>query len=210
MSPELTLKQEKALDYLKQEIKEKGRTPSLRQAAADLGISHAAVAQFIRALEQKGFLRRGGRYSRNIELSGGDPLKSVAGNVRAVPIVGNIVAGLPLYAQQQWDGNVIIDGNIYKGQNLFALRVTGDSMQNAGILHQDLAICMPRQYAQNGEIVVALINGEEATIKRFYLHKDNIELRPENEKYPAMKYGFGEVLVQGKVIGIQRGPDQFG
>ena len=206
MSPALTLKQQKALDYLEQEISRNGRAPSLRQAAADLGISHTAVAQFIRALEKKGFLRRSGRYSRNIELSGGDAIK---GNVRTVPIVGNIVAGLPLYAQQQWDGNVIIDGNIYKGQNLFALRVTGDSMKNAGILNRDLVICEPRQYAQNGEIVVALVNCEEATVKRFYLRKDHIELRPENKRYPATKYAFGDVLIQGKVIGVLRGPDQI-
>jgi repressor LexA len=206
---ELTPKQEKALDYLKQKIKEKGRSPSLRQAAADLGISHAAVAQFIRALEKKGFLRRGGRYGRNIVLLDNDPKAAFAHNWRAVPIIGKINAGYPLYAQQEWDGGVVVDKNIYKGQNLFALRVKGDSMQNAGILHQDLVICEPRQYAQNGDIVVALINHEEATVKRFFLHKDHIELRPENEKYSAAWYSFGDVLVQGKVIGVQRGPDQF-
>jgi len=210
MDFELTPKQEKALDYLKQEIKQKGRAPSLRQAAADLGISHAAVAQFIRALEQKGFLKRSGRYGRNLVLLHRDRDLAFSHNGRAVPIIGKINAGFPLYAQQEWEGGVVVDGNIYKGQNLFALRVKGDSMQNAGILHQDLAICEPRQYAQNGEIVVALIHDEEATVKRFFLHKDHIELRPENEKYPTMKYEFGEVLVQGKVVGIQRGPDQFG
>ena len=210
MDFELTPKQEKAFDYLKQEIKQKGRAPSLRRAAADLGISHAAVAQFIRALEKKGFLRRSGRYGRKIELLYRDRVTGDAPNWRRVPIIGKINAGVPLYAQQEWEGTVIVDGSIYKAQNLFALCVKGDSMQNAGILHQDLAICEPRQYAQNGEIVVVLINNEEATVKRFYLHEDHIELRPENEKYPVMKYDFGKVLVQGKVIGIQRGPDQFG
>ena len=209
MDFELTPKQEKALDYLEREIKQKGKAPSLRQAAADLGISHTAVAQFIRALEKKGFLRRGDRYGRNIVLLHRDRDLEFSHNWRAVPIIGKINAGFPLYAQQEWDGGVVVDGNIYKEQNLFALRVKGDSMQNAGILHQDLAICEPRQYAQNGEIVVVLINNEEATVKRFFLHEDHIELRPENEKYPVMKYDFGKVLVQGKVIGIQRGPDQF-
>ena len=69
--------------------------------------------------------------------------------------------------------------------------------------------CEPRQYAQNGEIVVALINNEEATVKRFFLRKDHIELRPENKAYPSMRYRFGEVLIQGKVIGVQRGPEQL-
>jgi repressor LexA len=109
-----------------------------------------------------------------------------------------------MYAQQEWDGSVVLDATVYRGQNLFALRVSGDSMEGAGILHNDLAICEPRQYARNGEVVVALIHGEEATVKRFYLHKDHIELRPENSQYKSMRYGFGDVLVQGKVVGIQR------
>ena len=79
-------------------------------------------------------------------------------------------------------------------------------MKDAGILNGDLAICEPRQYARNGEIVVVLIKGEEATIKRFFLRKNYIELRPENPKYSSMRYRFGEALIQGKVIGIQRGP----
>ena len=80
-------------------------------------------------------------------------------------------------------------------------------MKDAGILNGDLAICEPRQYARNGEIVVALIKAEEATVKRFFLRKDHIELRPENANYSSMRYDFGDVLIQGKVIGIQRGPE---
>ena len=77
-------------------------------------------------------------------------------------------------------------------------------MRGAGILDGDLVICEPRQYAQNGEIVVALVRGEEATVKRFFLRADHIELRPENPDHAPMHHGFGEVLVQGKVIGLQR------
>jgi len=80
-------------------------------------------------------------------------------------------------------------------------------MTDAGILDGDLAICEPRQYAQNGEIVVVLINGEEATVKRFFLHADHIELRPENPRYASMRYRFDQALIQGKVIGLQRGPE---
>ena len=76
-----------------------------------------------------------------------------------------------MYAQQEWDGSVVLDARVYRGQNLFALRIDGDSMKEVGILDGDLAICEPRQYARNGEIVVALIHGEEATVKRFYLHE---------------------------------------
>jgi repressor LexA len=167
------------------------------------------VAQFIRTLESKGYLRRDGRYSRKIHLIGFNKDTKSGKRWHEVPIIGKLTAGLPMYAQQEWDGTIVIDGNIYKGQNLFALRIKGDSMKDAGILRGDLVICEPRQYAQNGEIVVALINNEEATVKRFFLRKNHIELRPENEAYPLMRYWFGEVLIQGKVIGVQRGPEQL-
>jgi repressor LexA len=102
---------------------------------------------------------------------------------------------------------VVVDGAVFTGDNLFVLQVRGDSMRDVGIFDGDLAICQPRQYAENGEIVVALVHNEEATVKRFFLHPDRIELRPENPDYPAMYFGFDEVLVQGKVVGIQRGPN---
>ena len=205
----LTPKQERVLEYFEQAIKQKGRAPSLRQAAADLKISHTAVAQFIQTLESKGLLKRSDRYGRTIELMHPDRIPTSGADFRRVPIIGRINAGLPLYAQQEWDGNLIVDGSIYKPQNLFGLRVNGDSMKNAGILDRDIVICEPRQYARDGEIIVALVKNEEATVKRFYQKKKHIELRPENDVYPVMKYGFGEVLIQGKVIGMQRGPEQF-
>jgi repressor LexA len=114
---------------------------------------------------------------------------------------------LPLYAQQEWSGSVVVDAAVYRGTNLFALRVRGDSMKGAAILDGDLVICEPRQYAENGEIVVALINQEEATIKRFFLRKKHIELHPENPSYRPKSYHFSEVLIQGKIVGVQRGPE---
>ncbi len=119
-------------------------------------------------------------------------------------MIGRITAGLPMYAQQEWDGSVVVDAGMFPGTSLFALRVKGDSMQEAGILDGDLAICEPRQYARNGEIVVALIGQEEATVKRFYLAGDWIELHPANSAYTVMRYAFDQVLIQGKVVGIQR------
>ncbi len=205
----LTPKQERALEYFEAAIRQTGRAPSLRQAAADLGISHTAVSQFLQALETKGLLKRSGRYGRDIELIHPDRMPSSEDNWRKVPIIGKINAGLPLYAQQEWDGAVIADGNLYQAANLFALRVKGDSMKDAGILDKDIVICEPRQYAEDGEIIVALINNEEATVKRFYLRKDRVELRPANRRFKTVRYPFGEVMIQGKVVGVQRGPGQF-
>ena len=207
MQPTLTEKQQRVLSYLQQEIASSGQAPSLRQAAADIGVSHAAIAQIIRALEDKGYLKREGRYSRTVYLLNRAQETSAAQRWREVPIIGRVVAGLPMYAQMEWDGSTVLDAAVFRGQNLFALRVKGDSMKNAGILNGDLAICEPRQYAQNGEIVVALIDNEEATVKRFFLRKKYVELRPANTRYKTMRYDFNKVLIQGKVIGIQRGPE---
>ena len=204
MRRKLTDKQTHLLAYLQQAIKQEGEAPSLRQAASDLGVSHAAVAQILRALEDKGYVKREGRYSRTIHIL--NRARETAGHQRwrEIPVVGQVTAGLPMYAQEEWDGSVVLDAGLFRGQNLFALRIKGDSMQGAGMLDGDLAICEPRQYAQNGEIVVALIHSEEATVKRFFLHRDSIELRPENPRYKSVRYGFDEVLVQGKVVGLQR------
>ena len=200
----LTPTQQRLLDYLRRKIASDGRVPSLREAASDLAVSHAAVARTLRVLESKGLLKREGRYGRTVHLLNRAREVSALQRGRDVPIVGRIAAGMPMYAQADWDGSITVDAEVFRGQNLFALKVRGDSMKGAGILDGDLVICEPRQYAQNGEIVAALIHGEEATVKRFFRRADHIELRPENPSRPPMRYGFDEVLVQGKVIGLQR------
>ena len=203
----LTRRQREFFDYLRSRMEAGQDAPSLRAAAEELGVSHTAVAGLLQTLQDKGWLRREGRYSRSLVLL--DPGTPDPGGVRAVPIIGRVAAGLPLYAQQEWAGSVLVDSTVFRGDNLFALRVQGDSMRDAGILEGDLAICEPRQFAANGEIVVALIGGEEATVKRFFYRGDHIELRPENDRHPVQTYTLGEVLIQGKVIGIQRGPEQM-
>ncbi len=205
---DLTPRQHEFLEYLLHRIKQGKGMPSLREAAKEQGISHTSVASLFRALEDKGALRREGRYSRSIVLHDEKTAEPFSPS-RVVPIIGRVAAGLPLYAQQEWAGTVLVDSAIFRGEQLFALRVQGDSMKDVGILDGDLAICEARQFATDGEIVVALVNHEEATVKRFFYRGDHIELKPENLDYTAMRYGLGEVLIQGKVIGIQRGPDQL-
>jgi repressor LexA len=202
----LTPTQRRLLDYLQRKIEADGRVPSLRRASADLGVSHAAVARTLRVLEDKGAVRRAGRYERDVHILSPAGRPVVPPHGREVPIVGRITAGLPMYAQPEWEGSVTVDEGLFRGKHLFALRVQGDSMKNAGILNGDLAICEPRQFAQNGEIVAALIGGEEATVKRFFLRGDHVELRPENPRFALLRCRLGEVLVQGKVVGVLRGP----
>lgn len=202
---ELTEKQQQFLDYLTERMGEDRRIPSLRQSAADLGVSHTAVAQLMNQLEKKGVLERDGHYSRTIRLFPEPRDKGGSGRGRELPIIGQITAGLPMYAQQEWEGTVVVDSSIFTGDNLFCLRIKGQSMKDAGIFDGDLVVCESRQYAENGEIVAVLIKGEEATVKRFFLYSDHIELRPANSEYSVMCYPFSDLLVQGKVIGVIRG-----
>jgi repressor LexA len=188
---ELTDKQRQLLDYLTERMDEEGRIPTLRQAAVDLGVSHTAVAQLMNQLEKKNVL---GPQENHSSRTG-----------RELPIIGRITAGLPMYAQQEWEGTVVVDSSVFPGDNLFCLRIKGQSMKDAGIFDGDLVVCEPRQYAENGEIVAVLVKGEEATVKRFFLYSDHIELRPANDEYQVMCYPFGELLVQGKVVGVIRG-----
>jgi repressor LexA len=204
---DLTHTQRHVLEYFQQEIARSGRTPSLRKAAEALGVTHAAVSQHLKVLEARGYLKRERRYGRDLHFPGQGTMPRIGRRWREVPVVGRITAGLPMYAQQQWEEGIVVDASVFGGQTLFALRVQGDSMTGVGILDGDIAICEPRQYAEDGEIVVALIREEEATVKRFFRHADHIALHPENPAYGVMRYGFSEVLIQGKVVGIYRGPE---
>ena len=199
---ELTEKQQYFFSYMKDALARHGRMPSLRQAAADLGVSHTAVAQLLAQLEKKGVVEREGRYSRTIRLtSSTDGKRRGGGKGRELPIIGQVTAGMPMYAQQEWDGSVIVDRRMFGGENLFCLRIKGESMRDAGILDGDLVVCEPRQYAESGEIVAVLIHGEEATVKRFQLKAGCVELHPENTCFPVMRYRFSEILVQGRLSG---------
>lgn len=207
MRPKLTATEKRLFEYLEQILVQEGRAPSLRRTAAEFAVSHAAVAQTLKSLEEKGYIRREGRYSRTIHLLNPAEEPAALHRAREVPLVGHIQAGLPMYAQQEWEGTVVVDSESFRADTLFALRVRGDSMKDVGILDGDVAVCEPRQFARNGEIVVALVDGEEATVKRFFRHADHIELRPENPDHPVQRYGFDRVLIQGRVVGIHRGPE---
>lgn len=200
----LTEKQQYFFDYLEKKITRNGKAPSLREAAAEFGVSHTAVSQLLNQLERKGAIARDGHYSRTIRLRNNETDSQPRSNARELPIIGQITAGLPMYAQQEWTGTVVVDGQLFKGENLFCLQIKGQSMRDAGILDGDYVICEPRQYAENGEIIAALIHGEEATVKRFQLNEDHIELIPENSDFSPTFYQFSELMVQGKVIGVVR------
>ena len=185
---------EKQLEYIKNKISQTGVAPSVREIAAAVGLRSTSSVQYnLNILEEAGLIKRDANLKRTIRLAGG------AENIRHVPVIGTVTAGVPILATQQIEEYVAISG--VTGDDLFALHVKGDSMINAGILNGDIVIVNQTPVAENGEIVVALID-DEATVKRFYQENDYIRLQPENDEYPPIIVDNCTIL--GKVITLIR------
>ena len=200
----LTERQREVLEYLKQFFGEKGFPPTLREIASHLGVKGPRGPQkTLNILEQKGYLRRIPKGSRAIEILGVP--QSFRGQAISVPIIGRVRAGEPILAIENVDGHMTLDRSFVTSEDVFLLRVQGNSMIEAHIQDGDFVLVKPQSNAENGEIVVALIE-DEATVKRIFKKRDLIRLEPAN---PAMepivvKKGEKKVAVVGKVIGIFR------
>ncbi len=190
----LSKTQNAIFEYIKNKISQTGVAPSVREIAAAVGLRSTSSVQYnLNILEEAGLIKRDANLKRTIRLAGG------AENIRHVPVIGTVTAGVPILATQQIEEYVAISG--VTGDELFALHVKGDSMINAGILHGDIVIVNQTPVAENGEIVVALID-DEATVKRFYQENDYIRLQPENDEYPPIIVDNCTIL--GKVITLIR------
>jgi repressor LexA len=204
MRPKLTARQQEMLDYIERETSSAGVPPSIRQIGAAMGISSTnGVRLHLQALQKKGYIRRSQRTSRGIvslnRLS--NAVSPSCSTTVDIPILGRVAAGMPIMAAENREGSLTLNASMVKNQESFALRVTGDSMINAGILDGDIVVVRLQQGADNGDIVVALM-GEEATVKRFYREKDKIRLQPEN---PTMEPIYStDVDICGKVIALVR------
>jgi len=182
-------------DYLVEFLQERGYPPTLSEIAAKLGLSRVGVMKHLMTLERKGYIRRS-RRARDIELVGFP-------RSRRIPILGRVPAGEPLLAVENIEGMVAIDSTIAKGENLFLLKVKGDSMVEAGILDGDFVLVRPQSTVEDGEIVVALIE-DEATVKKFFKESNGIRLQPENPALTPIIIKNENVEVIGKVIGLFR------
>ena len=204
MRPKLTARQQEMLDYIEHETTSTGVPPSIRQIGTALGISSTnGVRLHLQALQKKGYIRRSQRTSRGIvsldRLSNTAP-PSLPTTVD-IPVLGRVAAGTPIMAAENREGSLTLDASLVKNRESFALRVNGDSMIDAGILDGDMVVVRLQQDADNGDIVVALLD-DEATVKRFYREKGNIRLQPEN---PAMLPIYStDVEICGKVIALVR------
>lgn len=202
---ELPERQRQILDFITEAVERQGYPPTVREIGAAVGLcSPASVQGHLASLETKGLIRRGSSKRRALEVvqnvEGRKSARAGLG-VRRIPLVGRVAAGLPLLAVENADEVIDVPAFFGEAQGCFALRVVGLSMINAGILHGDVVVVKRQDSAEDGDIVVALID-DEATLKRFYQETDKVRLQPEND---AMEPIFTrDPLIVGKVTGVLR------
>lgn len=211
MRQPLTARQREIYDFLVECVQAGELTPSLREIGAHFQISSTnGVARHLDALRKKGWISWEAGKARAIRiaaLSGAQATRmpDFAGT-HSIPLLGRVAAGLGLLANENREGDVVVDPDLFGGGDSFALRVQGDSMIEEGIHEGDLVIVRPQRTASNGDIVVALLGGEEATVKYYYDRGKYLELRPANPSYePIIVPRDAEnMLLIGKVIGLMR------
>ena len=177
----LTKRQKEVLDFIKYYLGGHKYPPTIREIAGNFDISVKGAYDHVKALEKKNKIRCNINRSRAIELVGTDSDDEFI----SIPIIGNVAAGVPLFADENQEGTVTLPGNFLRKGKHFALHVKGDSMQDAGIMDGDLAIFLHQNNADNGNIVVAMVN-EAVTLKRFYREKNRVKLKAENPVYPPI------------------------
>lgn len=180
---ELTKRQQEVLSFLTRFIDKHAYPPTIRETAAYFNISVKGAHDHIKALAKKGKIRWDVNRSRAIEiLSKSEDREAFL----KIPVLGNVAAGQPLFAEENLEGYMTVPSNLLGKGTYFALNVHGDSMQDAGILDKDRAIISRQDVADNGDIVVAMINDEAVTLKRFFREKNRIKLKAENPVYPPI------------------------
>jgi len=198
-----TKRQLQILDFIRSEIHRKGFPPSVREIGQAVGLSSSStVHAHLAALEAKGLIRRDPSKPRALEVFDyRDTERAVDyGQVRAVPLVGQVAAGQPILAAENIEATMCLPAEL-ADESTFLLRVRGDSMIEAGILDGDFVVVRKQESASNGEIVVALLESE-ATVKRFYREANQIRLQPENSALDPVYSR--EVVILGKVIALFR------
>lgn len=201
MTKQLTERQQEILRFIKQETRLKGYPPSVREIGDAVGLSSSSTVHgHLARLEEKGYIRRDPTKPRAIEILD-EPLFSKQSHAVQVPIVGKVTAGQPILAIENIEDTFPLPEHIVKDDQVFMLTVRGESMIDAGILDGDYVIVRQQNTANNGDIVVALID-DEATVKTYYRETDHIRLQPENQYLSPIIVKDCKIL--GKVIGLFR------
>ena len=198
----LTKRQQEILEYIKRYSARHGYPPSVRDIGKAIGLtSSSTVHAHLANLEKLGLLRRDPSKPRAIELLVDRARRAARPALGQLPVVGQVAAGQPVLAEENIEDYVSIPEIAGGEEGEYVLRVSGDSMKDAGIFEGDYVVVRPQQTAQDGEIVVALV-GEEATVKRLYREADHVRLQPENEAMEPIR--IREVTVLGRVVGVCR------
>ena len=217
----LTQKQKALLLLIDGRIKEGGVPPSYDEMKEALGLaSKSGIHRLITALEERGFIRRLPNKARAIEVlkvpeeakprntaqtvSKAAPPPTPANDTVELPFVGKIAAGVPILAIEDAERHIPVPMHMVGRGDHFVLEVEGESMKDAGILDGDIVICRKADTARNHQIVVALVDQEEATLKRLYKRGNQVELIPENEEFQTQVFGPDRVDVQGVLVGLVR------
>ena len=202
------------LDFIAATLRARGYPPSVREIAKAVGLaSTSAVHHHLQILEREGYLERGAAQSRAIRLTPtaairlglverARPAVDLAGGSRVVPIIGEIAAGGPIEAYQDASETMAVPDMLAPSGDAYVLKVRGDSMIEAHIADGDFVLIRPQSTARNGDIVVAQVEENAVTLKRFFKEKDKIRLQPANPDYPPQFYD--DVRIQGKLIGVIR------
>ena len=184
------------MDYIRKFSEENGYTPSVREIGKECGIkSTATVHSYLSKLQSKGYLSKATNKKRSVTIG-----KSTG---VSIPLIGTVTAGQPVFAYENYEEYYTFPAGEFSGEELFMLRVEGTSMIDAGIMNGDKIIVRRTQTAENGEIVVALVE-DSATVKRFFRRDNKIVLHPENELLSDMVFEPNEVSILGKVVGLIR------
>jgi repressor LexA len=190
----LTKKQKKALELIRSNIQKTGYPPTVRELCKSLGVNSSATAfKYLKILEKKGYIKREKEKTRAIKITA---------QVHDFPLVGKVAAGNPLLAIQEYTEVIPLPEELAGSPDSFLVQVEGDSMIGDHILDGDYVMIKPQNNADNGDIVIALINQEEVTVKRFYKSKEKITLRPSNPAYQPIITK--DITILGKVTGIIR------
>lgn len=198
---EMTTREKEVLDFIKQKIREDGYPPTVREICKGVGLrSTSTVHGYLNRLETLGAIVRNPASSRAIEVV--EDMGWRQKKMMPTPVVGMVRAGEPIVADERVETVLPLPSELIGDDASFILTVRGDSMINAGIQEGDLLIVRQQETARNGEIVVALVGGNDATVKRFYREADHVRLQPENDNYEPIIST--DVKILGKVIGLFR------
>ena len=184
------------MDYIRKFTEENGYTPSVREIAQECGIkSTATVHSYLERLQTRGLVTKPSNKKRCMTFGKESAV--------SIPLIGTVTAGEPIFAYENYENYYSFPSTDFRGDELFMLRVKGTSMIKAGILDGDKIVVRRQPTAENGEIVVALVD-DSATVKRLYRRDGQIILHPENDALSDMVFEDGEVIILGKVLGLMR------